>query len=150
MTSNDSPTFADEVEADELAEERAAIEAIETLYGLRQGRKEFEDVEKKARVPIDNWFRSHPGETRLGDDNERGYVAMLRPGGKTVTYDHPRVILGSAPALYRRLFDLGCVRIDADAVKRNIAEGLLSEGDMAPWRTEGERTPALIVERVDS
>jgi hypothetical protein len=140
--------FAEEVEADEMAEERAAIDAIKALWGIKEGRKSFEKEEAKARVVIDNWFRSHPGETRLSDD-ERGYVAMLRPGGKQYTYEAPSILWQRAGPLFERMVLLNLFTVDAAKVKTALADGLLNEGDIAPWRTEGIKTPALIVERVE-
>ncbi len=139
--------FAQEVEADSIAAEREAIEALRTLHGIKEGRKAFEAEEKKARIPIDDWFLGHPDEQSLTDP-ELGFVAKLQSGGTSLVYEAVHLIAAKDEALFRRLLELGCLSIDADAVKTAQGKGLIVPGDLDHWRKPVERSRRLLVERV--
>ena len=130
------------IDAEELSEERAAVDAIKVVFGLRQGQRELKKQEDIERVPLDNYFRIHP-DVRLDDELR---VAFMRSGGMTTKYDAPSAIRERNPALYRRLEELGCFRIDSDRVADALVAGWITPGDIEPYRTKGERNPSLIIE----
>ena len=140
-------SFAAEVAELESADRRAAEESIKVLHGVRQGRRAFELEEKAARVPLDNFFRTHPEEKELIDP-EAGLRAYLRPGGKSMSYDAPSAIKERDPVLYRRLEELGCFAIDGAKLELAFKSGQLVKRDVAGYVSEGERTAALIVEEI--
>ena len=130
------------IDAEELSEERAAVDAIKVVFGLRQGQRELKKQEDIERVPLDNYFRIHP-DVRLDDELR---VAYMRNGGALDHYDAPSAIRERSLSLYQRLEELACFQLDPKRVAECIKNGWLSAGDVEPYRTKGERSPSLIIE----
>ena len=146
-------TLADMITEEDLFARLEAINQIRHIYQWRR-------VESRAGVEVKKldpsasdygkmgalrrWLLDHPGE-ELVDDEAPGYVAKLQPGGTSApAYDLPTAIRKRAPALDRRLAELGCYVVDGKRVAEMIAAGLLAEADVAPFRGLGtERSPAL-------
>ena len=140
-------SFAAEVEELENADRREAEASIKVLHGVRQGRRAFELEEKAARVPLDNFFRTHPEEKEL-IDTEAGLRAYLRSGGKSINYDAPSAMKERDPVLYRRLEELGCFAIDGAKLELAFKSGQLVKRDVAGYVSEGEKTASLMVEEI--
>lgn len=140
--------IAQEIEEDENAARRAAVEALEKLWQAREARKAYEAFEKSARTSIDAFFQMNPEESEVRDD-ELGYRAYYRSGGESEVYDTVAAIKGRNKDLYKRLKELGAVSeaLDTSVVKDAIAKGLLMPMDVEPFRHRKERTPSLMVER---
>ena len=140
-------SFAAEVEEIENADRREAEASIKALWVVRKERNDWAEAEKATRVPLDNFFRSHPDERELKDP-EGGYRAYLRSGGKSVNYDAPSAIKERDPVLYRRLEELGIFAIDGAKLELALKSGQLVKRDIEGYVREGERTPALLVEEM--
>lgn len=133
-----------EVEQDELADERKAIEAIIPYADAKKAASLYEAEAKRLREPIDNWFLLHPDEPQLVD-HERGRFVYFRSGGTEQVYDAVLAIKDKSPGLFERLLILGCLVVDGKAVQQAIKDGLLMAGDVQPFVHLREKTRALMV-----
>lgn len=150
------PNFAAEVEAEDLAVRRAAVDSLLPLWELKQAERFFKrDIgkldpsasDRGAMGPLRLWLTEHAEEGPLYD-NEAGVRAFLRPGGTTEVYDLPSAIQARTPETYARLAELGCFVLDPAKVKDAVAKGLLMRDDIEPWVHRIEKTPSLIIEKV--
>jgi hypothetical protein len=151
--------FAAQVDEEDLAARRAAVEAIKPLYDWKLGEK---NVEKEIRKidpkgkdgrydygssgVLRRWLMDHDEPLH---DEEHGLVAEMRPGGSTEIYDAAAAIKERDEPLYRRLEELGCFSIDASAVKAAVQKGWLTASDVAPFKHSLERSPSLTVRKLN-
>ena len=104
-------------------------------------RREAEAGEVKDQVggQLKRWLEAHPGEVLW--DGETRLEGRLQQRAGTITYD----LLGIEefdPPLFNRLLRLGCLRVDAGAVKVQ-AEQLAG---IQRYALPGKGTVALLVE----
>ena len=153
---NDLSQFIAGVDAEEVAAERATLEDLELLYNAKQGVKFWEtevlvydpstsDRGKMGRVRA--WLHDHEGEPLI--DQEKGIRARLLFGGTETVYDPPSAIKERAPHVFQRLLELGCFDVSPERVKKAIADGHLSAGDLAGFVRERERTRKLDIGKVE-
>jgi len=132
------------VDAEEAAATRDAIKAIKA-YDVARSNEQLDKAQKDAAGnTLRDYFRTHQDETELVDE-EWGLRAFMQRGGRTNVYEHPNVLKAQNPKLYERLETLGVFRFDDEAVKKALAEGQLTHGDLAGFAHEGERSPSLQV-----
>lgn len=145
--------FADEVDAEDAAARRAAVESILPIYEWRQTEKAVKaqiaahdasasDYGKMS--PLRRWLTDHDGEDL--DDLEAGLVARLKPGGAEVYYDSPTAIKDKNQGLFDRLVSLNCFEIDKKMLAAQIKAGRILAADIDPWRHSGLKTPSLVIE----
>lgn len=139
--------IAAEVEAEEAAIRKEAIAQIK-LYDIeRANEQQAKAAKDTAGTKLKTWFLINPDEQELVDP-EWGLRAFMQNGGGTRNYESPAVVKAQNPKLYERCELLGLFRFDDDAVKKAIAEGLLTHGDLEGYVHEGSRTPSLQVKKV--
>lgn len=141
---NELSSLIQEVEAEEVDARRAAIDSIKPYDVERANEASTHAAKELHGLVLRNYFMAHPDETELVD-NEWGLRAYMQRGGRTRLYDSPAVIKADNPKLYARIEALGLLRIDDDAIKQALKEGLLTRGDLGNYMHEGERTPSLQV-----
>lgn len=145
--------FADEVDAEDSAARRTAVESILPIYEWRQTEKAVKaqiaahdasasDYGKMS--PLRRWLTDHEGEEL--DDREAGLVARLKPGGAEVYYDSPTAIKDKNQGLYARLESLGILQIDPVMLAAAAKAGRLLSSDLDSWRHVGVKTPHLVIE----
>ena len=144
--------FASQVDAEDVAERRAAVEAIKPLFEWRQAERNVA-VEVKKIDPsttdygsfgvLRRWLTDHDGE-RLYDDGH-GLMAYLQESNSDV-YASPAEIRDKAPALYAQLERLNCFALDAQTVQSAVKNGHIVEAELAPWKHRIIRSVALKVE----
>lgn len=136
-----------EIEAEEAQANLEAIKAIKG-YDVERANEAQDKARKDAHGnTLREWFKRNPDETELVD-HEWQLRAFMQPGGRTNVYEHPNVVRETNPKLYARLEQLGVFRFDDDAVKKALADGLLTHGDLDGFAHEGSRTPSLQVKPV--
>lgn len=134
--------IAAEVEADVLAEERKAVDAVSRIVALKDEIRTKQDELKTLEGPVRRWFQLHAGEVELPDP-ETGYRAYMQSGGEELHYADAWEIKERDPNLYVSLEALRCLAVDAGAVKEQVKKGYLIQRYLAPFERHGERTPSL-------
>lgn len=140
--------IGDGIEAEERELERAALDNIKPLYGIRRGKKAFEDEEKKLRAPIDKFFQM-TGSDIMWDD-ESGFKVWLGKAPEKRWYEAPSAIKEANGSLYGRLEALGCFALDGALVERALKQGLITRADYEAICHVGEGTRPLRVEKMDA
>lgn len=149
---NDS--LRETIEAEERNEERLLLGELDALYQAKRGKADWQHEEdrydpdksqygKMGRVR--RWLTDHEGETL--EDPETGVYAQLRKGGRVETWDAVMAIRERAPNVFQRLLELGCLRVDGQAVANAVKARLLVPGDFAGFVKDTEGTPRLYVDR---
>lgn len=133
-----------ETDAEEAQADANAVAAIKAYDVERANEQQAKAQKDAAGNVLRDYFKTHPDETELVD-HEWGLRAFMQPGGRTNVYEHPNVVRETNPKLYARLEQLGVFRFDDDAVKKALADGLLTHGDLDGFAHEGSRTPSLQV-----
>lgn len=154
----DAPfSFADQIAEEDAAAERGAIEAIRPLWENRKAAAYYEAEVKKLDPSASDrgkmgalrvWLLEHDGERLY--DNERGLVAYLQNGGMSDHYAAAYEVKQGDEKLYERLLHMGALVIDGKRVAELVKSGQLVAADIAPYRHQEGRTPALKVDEVKS
>ena len=145
--SNDLSAFIADVDAEEVAAERATLEAIKR-YDVERANEAHAKAQKDAHGnTLRDYFKTHPDETELVD-HEWGLRAYMQRGGRTNIYDAPAVVKAQNPKLYARMEAMNLLRFDDDAVQKALKDGLLTHGDLAGYVTEGSKSPSLQVKGI--
>lgn len=139
--------IAADIEAEERAGVVAAIAAIKP-YDVERANEAMAKAAKDGHGNVlREYFKTHPDEKELVDP-EWGLRAYIQQGGRTNVYEHPNVVKAQNPKLYARFEQLGLFRFDDDAVKKALADGTLTHGDLADFAHDGERAPSLQVKAI--
>jgi hypothetical protein len=139
--------FIASVDAEEAQADRNAVANVKRYDVERANEQQAKAQKDAAGNVLRDYFKTHPDETEL-IDSEWGLRAYMQPGGRTNVYEHPNVVRETNPKLYARLEQLGVFRFDDDAVKKALADGLLTHGDLEGFAHEGSRTPSLQVKGI--
>ena len=140
-------------ELEDMAERRAAVEAVKDLWEWRKTAANVDamikDLDGSASDyskmgALRRWLTDHDGERLY--DGEAGLVAYLQSGGESDAYDSPAAISERDPTIYKRLAELGCFAVDAKMVQERIKRGQLTAADIAPFVRKLARTPSLRIE----
>ena len=151
----DTFSFADQIAEEDVAAERAAIEAIRPLWENRKAAAYYEAEVKKIDPSASDrgqmgrlrvWLLEHDGERLY--DNERKLVAWLQSAGMSDHYAAAYEVKQGDEKLYERLLMLGALVIDAKRVAELVKSNQLVAADIAPYRHQEGRTPALKVDEV--
>jgi len=139
--------IARELDAEEQQAFKDALKAVKA-YDVERANETLSKAAKDAHGNVlREWFRTHPDEQELVD-SEWGLRAFMQRGGRTNVYEHPNVVKEQNPRLYARMETLGVFRFDDDAIKKALAEGQLTHGDLAGFAHDGERSPSLQVKPI--
>lgn len=151
--------LADEADKDN-EEQRKAIDAIKPLFEWRQTEKaverELRKLDPKGRDgrydrgsagALRAWLLDHPGQAAF--DNEHNLAGWLQSGGVTESYDALLDILKAAPEVAASLTYLGCLAVDAAAVRMAIERGQLDYDDVRPFLHVTPRSMSLKVDTPD-
>ena len=148
-------SFADQIAEEDAAVERAAVEAIRPLWENRKAAAYYDAEVKKLDPSASDrgkmgalrvWLMEHEGERLY--DNERNLVAYLQNAGMSDRYAAVYEVKQGDEKLYERLLMLGALVIDAQRVAELVKSGHLVAADIAPYRHQEGRTPALKVGEV--
>ena len=140
-----APLLAEDA-VEELAQRRAAVEALAQVHALREAKRLVEKNIAEAEAPIRAFFQTHPDEQEL-HDAERGFKGRMQPRSKSVAYDTPAAIKQHDAKLYARLEELSALEIDPKRVTDAISRGQLSKGDIERYSHPRDGSPALLVQR---
>lgn len=127
--------------ADPIAEERDLTALLATYVAARAERGAADDLLKTLGDRFKAWLDAHPEDELV--DGERGLRAFLQPRRGTPVYDLV-AIQERDPVLFERLLKLGCLSVNAAAVK---AQGAQVAG-VEKYASPTPSSPALQVKEI--